>query len=43
VVSGITKGFKPFGRSESETDAVITSFIGELVPQLQPHFGVASD
>jgi len=43
VVSLISKGFKPFGRSESETDAVITSFIGELVPQLQRHFGVASD
>ena len=35
VVSTITKGFQPFGRSETETDEMIKNFIRELVPQLQ--------
>ena len=35
IVSTITKGLQPFGRSEEETDELIKNFIRELVPQLQ--------
>jgi EpsI family protein len=35
IVSAITKGFQPFGRSEPETDELIRNFIRDLVPQLQ--------
>ena len=35
VASTITKGLRPYGRSESETDELITSFIRDLVPQLK--------
>ena len=36
VISTITKGIQPFGRSEQETDEILKRFVGELVPQLQP-------
>ena len=32
VVSNITKGLRPFGRSEAETDAMLRQFIEELSP-----------
>jgi EpsI family protein len=35
VVSVITKGHQPFGRSEQETDDLIKNFIRDLMPQLQ--------
>lgn len=35
VISTITKGLQPFGRTESETDEVIRNFIRDLVPQLR--------
>ena len=35
VISTITKGIQPFGRSEAETDVMLESFIRELFPQLQ--------
>src|SRR5256714_13400155 len=35
VVGTITKGLRPFGRSESETDELISNFIRDLVPQLR--------
>jgi EpsI family protein len=35
VISTITKGLQPFGRSEGETDEMLKRFVGELVPQLQ--------
>jgi EpsI family protein len=36
VVSNITKGLQPLGRSEAETDEMIKNFVRELMPQLQP-------
>ena len=36
VVSNITKGLQPLGRSEAETDEMIKTFVRELMPQLQP-------
>jgi EpsI family protein len=35
VISTITKGLQPFGKSEEETDEMLKRFVGELVPQLQ--------
>jgi hypothetical protein len=35
VISNITKGLQPFGKSEEETDKMLKRFVGELVPQLQ--------
>ena len=35
VISAITKGLQPFGRSEEETDQLIKNFIRDLVPQLK--------
>jgi EpsI family protein len=37
VISNITEGLQRFGRSESETDEMLRSFVRELVPQLQRH------
>jgi EpsI family protein len=37
VIGAITKDFQRFGRSESETDEMLQSFVRELVPQLQRH------
>jgi len=34
IASNITKGLMPFGRSESETDAMIQDFIRRLFPQI---------
>jgi EpsI family protein len=36
VVSNITKGLQPLGRSEGETDEMIKSFVRDLMPELQP-------
>lgn len=33
VVATVTKGLKPFGRSEEETDALIRDFIQRVVPE----------
>jgi EpsI family protein len=35
VISTITKGLQPFGRSEGETDDMLKRFVGDLVPHLQ--------
>src|SRR2546423_1479729 len=35
VISTITQGIQRFGRSETETDALLAGFIRDLVPQLQ--------
>jgi EpsI family protein len=35
VTSAITKDFKIFGRNEKQTEEMIRSFIGKLVPQIQ--------
>jgi EpsI family protein len=35
AISTITKGIQPFGRSEAETDALLSNFIRDLVPQLK--------
>jgi EpsI family protein len=35
VISTITKGLYPFGRSEPETDELLRNFIRELVPQVR--------
>jgi EpsI family protein len=37
VISTITKGLQSLGRSESETDEMLQSFVRELVPELQRH------
>ena len=34
IASNITKGLTPFGRSESETDAILQDFIRSLFPQI---------
>jgi len=36
VVSNVTKGLQPLGRSEAETDEMIQKFVRDLMPQLQP-------
>ncbi len=36
VVSNITKGLQPLGRSEAETDQMIKDFVRDLMPQLEP-------
>jgi EpsI family protein len=44
VIGTITKGLQSFGRSESETDEMLQSFVRELVPHLQgrPMSGTSS-
>jgi EpsI family protein len=35
VISTVTKGLQPLGKSEEETDEMLQGFVRELVPQLQ--------
>jgi EpsI family protein len=35
VISTITKGLQPLGKSEEETDEMLKRFLGELVPELK--------
>jgi len=35
VISTVTRGLQPFGKSEEETDEMLKRFVGGLVPQLQ--------